>query len=141
MDEKESLPDKPNKEESQGSGDNTVAEKPDEQAGAFEDVKEASDSVDGGIEASADSAEEAATSSEVKNDSDVVKSETDQGNEEVNELQNHIDHDVSAEDSNSVKSDVAKEDDSKKDLVDTTDAESQEDIKEEGMCTPFFTDN
>ncbi|XP_026735761.1 zinc finger MYM-type protein 3 isoform X3 [Trichoplusia ni] len=128
MDEKESLPDKPSEEESQGGGDNAVEEKPGEQIS--EEVKEAS-IVDAGTEVSADSTEETTTSSEVKTDSDVAKCETELSNEDVSELQNHVDHDVSAEDSNSVKSDVAKDDDSKKDLVDTTDAESQEDIKEE----------
>lgn len=135
MDEKESLPDKPSEEESQGGGDNAIEEKPGEQIS--EEVKEAS-VVDAGTEVSADSAEETTTSNEVKTDSDVAKCETGLSNEDVSELQNHVDHDVSAEDSNSVKSDVAKDDDSKKDLVDTTDAESQEDIKEEGMFISFL---
>ncbi|XP_049693783.2 zinc finger MYM-type protein 3 isoform X2 [Helicoverpa armigera] len=119
MDEKESLPEKPSEDVSQGSGDNAAVEKP--------DVAEAGE-VSGSGDAGADVSEAKDSTSDVKIDSDVTKSVTEPVGEGDSELQNHVDHDVTTEDSSSVKSDIG---DCKKDVTDTTDAESQEDVKDD----------
>uniref|UniRef100_A0A2A4K607 TRASH domain-containing protein n=1 Tax=Heliothis virescens TaxID=7102 RepID=A0A2A4K607_HELVI len=119
MDEKESLPEKPSEDIIQGSGDNAAAEKP--------DVPDAGE-VSAGGDAGADVSEPKDSSSDVKIDSDVTKSVTEPVGGGDSELQNHVDHDVTTEDSSSVKSDIG---DSKKDVTDTTDAESQEDVKDD----------
>lgn len=111
MDEKESLPEKP----SEGSGDSAAATKV--------DVDESEEKVTASGTAGAKVSAESTDAS-----SDITKSST-APVEDENELQNHVDNDVITEDSSSVKSDVA----SKKDVTDTTDADSQEDAKDEGM--------
>ncbi|KAJ8711642.1 hypothetical protein PYW08_008596 [Mythimna loreyi] len=116
MDEKESLPEKPSED---GSEESAAAKK-------TEEVEEKTDSAAGG-DAAAEVSVEATDSS-----SDVTKSATDQVVEE-NELQNHVDNDTVTEDSSSVKSDVG----SKKD---TTDGDSQEDVKYEAN-TPENTED
>ena len=120
MDEKESLPEKP----SEGSGDVSAAGKLDDVDG-----EEKSEASAGGDAGPAISAEATDSSSDVKSDSDVAKSASEPGEKE-SELQNHVDNDVVTEDSSSVKSDVG---DGKRDAVDTTDVDSQEDVKDEGM--------
>lgn len=122
MDEKESLQEKPSEDEGKGSGDNATAEKPNAQKQV--EATEASGSGD----TVAKRAALTDTSSNVIQDSEVDKTEL-KTVEEGSELQNHVDNDVITEDSNSVKSDGG----SKKDVTDTTDVESQEDAKDNGM--------
>lgn len=95
MDEKEGLPEKPSEDSSQTFGDDSgkSTEKGSEETSAVEAVTGPGSPSE---------------KSEVKTGSDVADSEIDRKDAGDSDLQNHVDHDASVEDNNSVISDVGE---------------------------------